>query len=164
MSTPVTDDERARIVELMQAGHSRSQIATETGRGKSTITRIANEIGHDWLTTADARTQSTLARAHEARSAYTAEARAKAAERAQERMQEILDSFMDERTVMVPTRDGIERVLAPPDAKAIRDLASAVHTLQRTVLDIDRHDNRAEDGLSAVDQWLRGLIGEETAA
>jgi len=43
-------------------------------------------------------------------------------------------------------------------------MVQSVRDLVRTVLDIDRHDNRHEDGLSAVDQWLRGIMGDEAAA
>ena len=53
---------------------------------------------------------------------------------------------------------------APPPVDATRAMVQSVRDLVRTVLDIDRHDNRHEDGLSAVDQWLRGIMGDEAAA
>lgn len=157
---PVTDDERARIVELLESGLSYAKVAEQTGRGQGTVSRVAAAAGWSAGHSAAARTRN----AREARSAYTAEARAKAAERAQERVQELLDGFFDERQQVVVIHGGdgagTDVVDVKPDWRAISDMAKAVNTLQRTVLDIDRHDNRADEGAAAVDQWLRSIVGE----
>lgn len=167
MATPVTDDERARIIELIESGLSRSEVARQAGRGKSTITRIANEIGWDWLAMADARTQSSLARAHGARSAFSAERRAVIAARMTEECEKLLDQMHGEFLVFNfggKDNDYNEHLLERPPVESTRAMVQSVRDLLRTVIDIDRHDNKADDGLAAVDQWIRGLIGEETAA
>ena len=51
-------------------------------------------------------------------------------------------------------------VRAAPDARALADLAKAAHTLQRLVIDVDRHDNRADEGAAVVDEWLLSIVGE----
>lgn len=159
MYNPLTDDERETIIGHINAGMTRNRIAEVIGRSPSTITRVAQSIGHDFLPGVDARTQSTLTRAHEARSAYCAERRAEIAANATMRVEELLATFMAQRPTLVAGKGGAEIVEVSPDARAIRDLASAVNTLTRTVLDIDRHDNRADGGMAAVDQWLRDIIG-----
>jgi len=152
VAKPLTSDERHTITELIQAGEPLRRIAQPTGRSRGTITGIAKTLGHTFG-------QSQAREAREARSAYCAEARANAARLAQERLEELLVSFVDERPVVVNSKDGPEVVMTRPDARAIRDLASAVHTLQRTGLDIDRHDNRNDEGAAAGEQWLRDITG-----
>ena len=46
-----------------------------------------------------------------------------------------------------------------PDHKALADITKAIHTLNRAILDVDRHDNRADEGGAAVDAWLRDIVG-----
>jgi hypothetical protein len=158
MAKPVTDDERAEIVTLIESGKSARAIAKQVERSTSTISAIAKEIGWTFG-------QTNAAQAREARSNYCAQARADAANKAQDRLMEILENFDAPRPYLAIGKGGEPHVvMIGPDARAVRDLASAVHTLQKTVLDIDRHDNRAEEGLAAVDQWLRGLVGDEAAA
>lgn len=164
MAAKLTDAEREQIIDLIRSGMPRNEIARAVGRSNSTVSKIAREIGHNFLDHVDASSKTRLTRAHEARSSFCAEARASAAAVAQDRLREILDEFTDDRVMIIPTTYGVERIMAPPDARSIRDLASAAHTLQRLVIDIDRHDNKADDGLAAVDQWLRGLVGDEAAA
>lgn len=52
-----------------------------------------------------------------------------------------------------------EHLLAAPPVEAKRALMATVRDAMRTVLDIDRHDNRNEEGLAAVDSWLRDIVG-----
>lgn len=158
MAKPLTDDERERIEQLLGEGKSARDIAELAGRSVDTVSRIARSIGHDFGRT-------NLARARKARSAYCAEARAEAAEKAQEWLQRILDNPEAPRPQLAMRKGGgMEVVMVGPDAKAVRDLANAVHTLQRTVLDIDRHDNRHDEGLAMVDDWLRDLVGGAVGA
>lgn len=44
----ITDDERARIVDLIHEGHSCGDIARQVGRDKSTVSRIAAAEGLDF--------------------------------------------------------------------------------------------------------------------
>lgn len=152
MAKPLDDDERARIVALIESGQTAKTIADETGRSTGTISNIAKSIGWRFG-------QSNLARAHEARSAYCAERRAGIASTATEHIERVLAEYFDKQQVIALTPDGTVVVDVKPDARALRDMASAVHTLTRTVIEIDRHDNRNDDGLAAVDEWLRGIVG-----
>lgn len=165
-ATPLTDDERDRIIELIRSGLSRRTIAKETGRSTTTITRVAAEIGHDWLSAADARTQSSLARAHEARSAFSAERRAELAATATLRAQEMLEGWAKPYLVFNfggKDNDYNEHTLDEPPIEAKRAMAQTFRDLMRTVIEIDRHDNRADEGIAAVDQWLRDMLGEAAA-
>lgn len=47
MTKPVGDEERARIVAMLRDGMTQGQVAKETGRGKATISRVANTEGID---------------------------------------------------------------------------------------------------------------------
>lgn len=53
--------------------------------------------------------------------------------------------------------------MAEPPVEAKRQLVQAAREALRTVLDIDRHDNRNDEGLAAVDAWLRDIAGGEAA-
>lgn len=169
MAAPLSDEQRQQVIDLINAGHSRNQVAKRSGRGTSTVTRIAAELGHDWLAQSDARTQASLTRAHAASSAYSAEHRATSAARNQELIRQIQDRFFDdqERALTVGTGEGtssVKKFSLAVDQRAMADAAKAIHTLQRTVLDIDRHDNRADQGASDVDDWLRHQMGESVQA
>lgn len=167
MAAPLTDDERANIIALIEAGMSRRDIAKQVHRDPATITRIAKSIGHDWLSKADDRTQSSLARAHKARSAYCAERRAEMAGRLQVAAERMLEQ-LDEPFVAFSFggRDNLynEHEFLHPPVDAQFTIVRAVRESMRTVLDIDRHDNRADEGAAAVDEWLRGVIGDSVQA
>lgn len=159
MAKPLTDDERAEIIELIQSGKPCREIAKQAGRSADTVSRIAQSIGWTFG-------HPNLARAREAQSAYSAERRALLAARATERAEEMLAS-MDGRYLVFnfggKNNTYEEHELDEPPIEAKRAMAQTFRDLMRTVLDIDRHDNRAEEGLAAVDQWLRDMLGEAAA-
>lgn len=155
MAKPLTDDERERILELIRAGKGCAEIAREVGRAVDTVSRIAKTIGHQFGKT-------NLARAHDARSAYSAERRAAIAARATERAEQMLERWEQPYLVFNfggRDNDYNEHELVEPPVEAKRAMAQTFRDLMRTVLDIDRHDNRADEGLAAVDEWLRGMLG-----
>lgn len=45
MPTPLTDDERARILELQEAGESRNAIAREVGRSPGIVSKVVKAAG-----------------------------------------------------------------------------------------------------------------------
>lgn len=160
MAAPVTDDERAQIIALIESGASCQAVAEQAGRSPDTISRIAKSIGWTFGHT-------NAARAREARSAYSAEKRAELAARITEEVERLLDDLRKPHLAFnFGGKDNTyeEHQLDEPPVEAKRALMQTIRDGLRTVIDIDRHDNRAEDGLAAVDQWLRGLVGEETAA
>lgn len=146
----IPDDERQRIADLIRTGqHSRNEIAKITGRGVATITRIGNDIGWDWLSACDERTQSTLARAHDARSAFCAERRAAIAARLTEESELLLDELHGEHLVFnFGGKDNTyeEHVLSEPPTEVKRALVSTVREAMRTVIEIDRHDSVVDEG------------------
>lgn len=155
MPAPISDNERQRIIQLLNDGHSYATIANQTSRGTSTISRIAQSIGHQ-------AGQTNVARAHEARSAYSAERRAAIAAKATEEAERLLKELHDQHLVFNfggRDNDYNEHLLAEPPVDAKRAMVQSFRELMRTVLDIDRHDNKADEGLAAVDQWLRDITG-----
>lgn len=153
VAKPLNDEERQRIAALLETGMSCTAIAKELGRSNDTISRVAKSVGHRFG-------QSSAARARDARSAYTAERRAVHAAQAQARIGLLLAGFDDPQPVVAWTPTGPQAVMAQPDARAQRDRASAIQTLQRTVLDIDRHDNRGDSSEAAalIERLVSGLF------
>lgn len=152
MAKPVTDDEREEIIALIRSGLSRSDIVKRTGRGSSTITRIAASIDHDWLSQADARTQSSLVRAHNARSAYSAERRAGIAARLTEEAELLLDQLHEPHVAFNfggKDNDYNEHEMAEPPIESKRALIQATREAMRTVIDISRHDTKADENNAA---------------
>lgn len=158
MATKLTDDERATIAQHLEQGLSRVQIARLTGRGVGTIDRVAKSIGFR----ADQSTASRVRRAQEARSAFSAERRATLAARLQVESERLLDDMHGPYLVWnFGGRDNTyaEHELPAPPVEARRQIVATVAEAQRTIIAIDKHDNRADEGLAAVDQWLRDMLG-----
>jgi hypothetical protein len=126
-----------------------NEIARTLGRSTSSVSNVAREIGHDFG-------QINATRAHEARAAYGAERRALIAAKAAAKAEELIDDFDAEQPVNVP---GSGLVQSKLDAAGQRNRAQAAQLLVRTALDIDRHDRRDDEGLAAVDRWLRDVVG-----
>ena len=159
VAKPLTDDERAAIVDLLGEGLSCSAIAKQTGRSTSTVSNIARSVGHSFG-------QSNLARAREARSAFCAERRASIASRLTVEAELLLDDLHGEYLVFsFGGKDNSyeEHRLAAPPSEAKFTTMRAIGQAMKIVLDIDRADNRADEGAAAVDQWLRSMLsGGET--
>jgi hypothetical protein len=155
VAKPLTADERADIIALLGEGLSANEIARRTRRSTSTVSGIAKTIGHRFG-------QSNVAHAHEARSAYSAERRAELAARATVEAERLLDRMSGSYVVFnFGGRDNTyeEHTFTEPPVDAMLNLMRAFREAMRTVLDIDRHDNRNDEGLAAVDQWLRDIAG-----
>lgn len=149
MPKPVTDDERRRILEHLRTGASCNATAKKFHRSPDTVSRIAKKAGHSFGHT-------NLARAHEARKAYGAEQRASTAARLHEEADRLLDALHEPHRVWnIGGKDNVytEHRHPEPDVGAKYTMIRAAREALRTVLDIDRHDNRQGD----VDQ-AAGLI------
>jgi transposase len=156
MAAPLTDDERTHIVELLEQGLSCAAIAKTVGRSPGTVSNIARSIGHRFG-------HSNAVRAHEARSAYSAERRAEIAAEATERAQKVLASFDGEflaHNFGGKDNTYAEHLLPAPPVEAQRAMAQTFRELMRTVIDIHRLDTKADEGVSDVDDWLRHQMGD----
>lgn len=154
MAKPLTDDERQAIRDALEAGGGCAEVAKQFGRAPDTVSRIAKSMGHRFGVT-------NLARAHEARHAYTAEARAKLASEATTKAFDALAELERDQPIVTTVRGETMVDYLRPDARAWRDLAAAVGTLTKVVLDIDRHDNKADDSAAAVDAWLEAMTNPQ---
>lgn len=157
MAKAVDEDERQRIIAAFDTGATCNAIAKEFKRSPDTISRIAASVGFQFGHT-------NLARAHEAKSSYGAEARARLAQLATERAVTALERMEGRYLVFnFGGRDNTyeEHELSEPPVEALRGLAATVRDLVRTVLDVDKHDNRSGEDLVAVDAWLVAMEGEE---
>lgn len=153
MAPKLTDAERERIADLCHQGKSRNVIANEVGRSPDTVSRVADEIGHEFGRT-------NLARAREARSSYAAEERAVVAALALRRARELLDDFDAVQPVVIGGPEPHVRELAL-DARAQKDRAQAASLLTRTVLDVAKLDEKADGGRgkSLLERLVAGLDG-----
>ena len=153
MAAPLTDDERARILELAEQGLTCTAIAEAVGRSPSAVSRACKAVGHRFGTQAR--------EAWAAREAYSVDRRAELAERAIETAHQLLEAGVapvDGPTMAVVTAAGkvVHGVpLSPRDEQA---RTNAISTLARAALELQRA-TQADEGLSAFDAWLRDVIG-----
>lgn len=155
MAAKLSDDERQRIIDLCGQGLSCNQIAAQTGRSSDTVSRIAATIGHRFG-------QQNAARAREVASGYGAERRAATMAKFHQRADELLDAMEGSYLVFnFGGRDNTyeEHQLKAPPVEAKRQLMQAARDAMRTVLDVDRHDNRNDEDVDAVSRWLRDIVG-----
>jgi len=153
VAKPLTDDEREHIEALLATGKSARDIATEIGRSPDTISRIARSIGHSFGRT-------NLDSAREARSAYCAERRALIAARLTEEAEKLLDQLHEPHLAFNfggKENSYNEHLLGEPPIEGKRALIQSAREAVRTVLDIDKHDRKADEGLSDVDAWLDAM-------
>lgn len=144
---------------MLTAGASRGEIRKATHRGDSTIDKVAKAIGHR----SPASQVEHVAEAKAARSARAAERRARLQEQFEERALELLDAMGKPHVAFnFGGKDNTyaEHKMDEPDAGTKRALMQAARDAARTAVEIDRHDNRTDDAASAVDEWLRHMIGD----
>lgn len=131
---PVTDTDRQRVRDLHAQGLARNAIAARIGRSRATVSKIASEEGLSFD-----------------RSATAEATRAKVVD-AKQRRANLAEAALDDADTMR------QRAVAADNGRDARDYAQAFATL------IDRHIRLVEldsdkQGLTAVDAWLRGMIG-----
>lgn len=152
---PISEHERARVAELHAQGKSRNAIARELKRAQSTVSDIAAGLG---LTFDRARTKA-------ATEAKILDAKARRAQLADDLL---ADAERMRQQLWAPTTiynfGGKENTYNehPVDQPPFRDQRDIVHSVG---LLVDKHVRLTEvdadlQGLSAVDAWLRDLLGE----
>lgn len=154
----LSDDERRQIVEAIQTGEGCKEIADRFGRSTDTVSRIASTIGWRFG-------ELNRKRMHDARSAYAAERRARIAQRLTEESERLLDALSQPFTVYnfggkdnTFNQHKFDTAPLPARAETVRTIGVAM----RTVMEIDKHDNASDEGMAAVDQWLRSLLSGPT--
>jgi|SRR5690625_4098527 len=141
----VTDEERARVVELHNLGESRNSIAKTLGRSTHTITRILRDTGAD-LGPGPAK----------ATAAFVSQAKYKRARLADLMLDDALElrkRLYQEAPVHVVTKDGVEEyVYQQPPLRDIRDLMAAVTLAAKAHADLVKMDDdtRSESAKSML--------------
>ena len=152
-TSPVTDTEREQIRQLHARGLSCEQIAAEVGRAKGTISRQCKRLG---LSFDRAQTKA-------ATDAKVADAKARRADAITALMDDfhrIRERAWSSYEVVMSSGVGVETVyLDKPPAQDLRAFYAAMSICIKDQVAIERHD-ADEGGLSAVDAWLRGMLGE----
>jgi Helix-turn-helix domain len=157
---PVTDAERARIRELHAQGLSCTRIAAEIGRSKSAVTRQCQAMG---LAFDRAQTKTATA----AKVADNAARRAEISRRFLEKSADLLDQMDQPHTAFnFGGKDNTyeEHEFSKPPVDALKTLVQAAGIAFDRHIAQDRHDAAGEEGGSAVDQWLRMMMGGSSPA
>lgn len=152
-TAPVTDAEREQIRQLHARGLSCGQIAAQLGRNKSTITRQCRRLGLSF-------DRAQVKAAAEAKSADAKARRADAVTVLMDDFHRIRERAWSQYEVVMSSGLGVETVtLDLPPAHELRAFYAAMSGCIKDQVAIERHD-ADEGGLSAVDAWLRGMLGE----
>lgn len=164
MAKPLTDAERQEIVQLIEQGLARNEIARQTGRSLGTITNVANEHGLTF-------DRSATKTACEARVVDLAKRRADLmaalVEDAHKLRRQLWEPCVEKKVVTlsggmhgVSTWEVVEVEHEQPPFADQQRILTSVGIATDKALAIDKHDNRNDEGLAAVDSWLRDIIGE----
>ena len=157
---PVTDAERDRIRQLHARGLTCGQIAAELGRSKSAITRQCKAMG---LSFDREKTKAATA----AVVADSAARRAETSRRFLEKAGELLDQMDQPHTAFnFGGKDNTyeEHKFEKPPVDALKTLMQAAAVAFDKHIAQDKHDAAGEEGGSAVDQWLRMMMGGSSPA
>ncbi|WP_309029116.1 helix-turn-helix domain-containing protein [Streptomyces alfalfae] len=153
----VTDDERAEIIRLHGEGKGRNEIARLTRRSQRTVSLICQEEGlvFDVTMTEDA-TRHRVAQLADRR-AMLAEALQDDAERLTEQL------WRPAKVFNIGGKDNTytEREVDEPPADAKKNLMASAGIAIEKSLKLVPPEREDTEGLAAVDQWLRGMIGGE---
>ncbi|MFT4189880.1 MAG: helix-turn-helix domain-containing protein [Aeromicrobium sp.] len=160
---PLTDTERARILDLHAQGMSRNDIARETGRGAATITGVVQTAGRSF-------DRTTTAAATKARQADLAERRASLRAKLLAKAELLLDQIDQPHLVFnFGGRDNTyeEHTLDRPPTGDIRNLmqsASYAITAELRLADADRSqgDEAAKSLIVGLATAL-GVTGPDTS-
>lgn len=149
VAKPLTPEEREAIIAEFATGKSCRQIARKFGRSPSTISKLADEVGHEFG-------RSNVERAVAIKRRYGAEWRAEMREKLAAEAERLLADIRKPMLVYnFGGRDNTynEHVIPEPDARAKRDLMQAVAVALRTILEFDKTDATIHD-LGILDQWF----------
>lgn len=153
----VTEDERAEIIRLHAQGKGRNEIARATRRSSRTVSLICQEEGLVFdVTMTEEATRHRVAQLADRR-AMLAEALQDDAERLTEQLWRPAKVFNIGGSGNTYTEKEVDE--PPADAKKAL-MASAGIAIEKS-LKLVPPEREDTEGLAAVDQWLRGMIGGE---
>lgn len=155
MQTPITQAERDKIVALHAAGHTRNDIAKQTGRAAGSITKIVTDLGLSFDRSATkAATEAKVADGRARRAALMLDLLADAARlRAQLFAPCVVHAFGGKENTYA------EHELNEPTFADKRNIVQAVSTAISTSLRLDQHDadSGADDAKSMLGALAEGL-------
>ncbi|MFJ9128930.1 helix-turn-helix domain-containing protein [Streptomyces sp. NPDC102340] len=153
----VTAEDRAEIIRLHGEGHGRNEIARITRRSQRTVSLICAEEGLTFdITVTEEATRHRIAQ--------LAERRAVLAEALQGDAEHLTELMWSPATVYsFGGKDNVyrERDVNEPPAADKRNLMAAANVAIEKSLKLVPPEREDAEGLAAVDQWLRGMIGGE---
>lgn len=135
---PLSEDERARMRQLADEGHSVRAIASQVGRSRAAVSRAVKDVAND-------RREQT-AKATQARTVTIAERRAK-----------LLENALQATGAALGRWATVEH----GDHRGSSDEAKAFSSLAQGYAKLDERHTRAESGgdMSAVDAWVDYMTG-----
>lgn len=148
----LTDAESARIRELHAQGESCAAIGDAIGRNKSTVSRHCRKLGLSF-------DRAPTSAATEAKQADNKARRASHVTALLEDFERLRERAWEPYTVVVSGIDGAEKVrLNLPPAQETAAFYRAMGLCVDKVIAMERHDSDDSKGMSAVDEWLRGML------
>ena len=154
MARPITDEDRRRVRELHAAGKGRNAIARELRRSGQTVSKLAGELGLSF-------DRSETVAATEARKADAAALRAEemlGALAAAKRLREELFAPCKAFNFGGKENTYNEVLLDQPTFEQQQKIAQSWALMVDKSMRLDLHDSD-DQGLAAVDAWLRDVMG-----
>lgn len=154
---PIPPEKRAAILEeIKTSGKSRNQIARDQGVSMSSVTKIAQDNG-----LGDAFDRSRTEAATRAKVIDGRGLREQLKNDLLQDAQLIRARAWQEYQVVVSTPKGAEiKTLTLPPLGDVRNAYTAVAIAIDKALRLEQYDAAGDNGASAVDEWLRSLVGE----
>ena len=156
MPKPIPAEQRAAILDDIRAGRkSRNQIARDHGVAASTVTRVAQDANVENAFDRSETEKATRARAVDVK-ALREQLKQDLLEDAQRFRQRAWSPYQ----VVVSTPQGADIVtIDEPPLTEARAAYTAIGIAIDKSLRLEQHDTD-NSGMSAVDEWLRGMLGE----
>ncbi|WP_086765361.1 helix-turn-helix domain-containing protein [Streptomyces bobili] len=154
---PVTDEERQRIRELHADGMGRNAIARAIGRSYRAVSVQAARMGLAFDRTMSEEATRARKADLEERRVMLAEALLEDAERLTEQLWQPAKVFRIGGSANTYAEHDVDE--PPSDAK--KDIMAAAGIAIEKSLKLAPPEREDTEGLAAVDQWLRGMIGGE---
>ncbi|MER8233483.1 helix-turn-helix domain-containing protein [Streptomyces sp. NPDC094049] len=155
---PVGEADEIAVRELHAEGHGRNEIARRTGRGTRTVSVIAARLGLEFTT-------EGTEKATRHRMAQLAEKRAVLADALTDDALRLSAQLWEPATVFnIGGKDNeyTEQAVPEPPAADKRALMAAATAAAAQSLRLVPPETDVQ-GLAAVDQWLRGMMGGDAA-